>query len=585
MEKTIIINIGNTIIHIEESAYELLKAYLNEVKQHFANHADDLEIVTDIENRIAELLFEQLEEQKNQVVDTANVNFVIAQMGRVQDFDTAEEGEEEPVVNTAYQYQITDKKLYRDMDERVIAGVCAGIAHYLNFEARWIRIAAILSVFIGGSGLLVYALLWIIMPKAKSRIEKMEMKGEPANLQGFQKNLDEELLAVKERLTEVNKHAQPLITKFGNFVGEFFEWLGRFMAGTGKVIFKIIAIFIVVFGVLFLLALIIGTAAFQGFWDASIYEFFPFSIINEGNRGVILFSAFIVCFIPILALVLFSIRVAFSKQAINKTLSFALLIIWLAGAATVGYQAAKISSEFKQHAELTETTELKTLPTYIIDIDRSKYFSKEDSVAYHIDGNQRNKIVIDDFEDGPFVSPNNVRINIIKSETGVTRLVQKFESQGKTFQSALQNAQNISYTYTAKESSLIFNPRFQLRKGSIWRNQEVWINLEIPVGTKVIIKEDSYRYINNYGTWDCADKENDSNDYSTWVMTEDGLRCVAQLKEEAVKKQKLEQELSDLKVLQKQKSVDSVYQDSVSNRIREVKQELGINIEENQDNQ
>ncbi|GAA3968058.1 PspC domain-containing protein [Pedobacter ginsengiterrae] len=585
MEKTIIINIGNTIIHIEESAYELLKAYLNEVKQHFANHADDLEIVTDIENRIAELLFEQLEEQKKQVVDTANVNFVIAQMGRVQDFDMAEEGEEEPVVNTAYQYQITDKKLYRDMDERVIAGVCAGIAHYLNFEARWIRIAAILSVFIGGSGLLVYALLWIIMPKAKSRIEKMEMKGEPANLQGFQKNLDEELLAVKERLTEVNKHAQPLITKFGNFVGEFFEWLGRFMAGTGKVIFKIIAIFIVIFGVLFLLALIIGTAAFQGFWDASIYEFFPFSIINEGNRGVILFSAFIVCFIPILALVLFSIRVAFSKQAINKTLSFALLIIWLAGAATVGYQAAKISSEFKQHAELTETTELKTLPTYIIDIDRSKYFSKEDSVAYHIDGNQRNKIVIDDFEDGPFVSPNNVRINIIKSETGVTRLVQKFESQGKTFQSALQNAQNISYTYTAKESSLIFNPRFQLRKGSIWRNQEVWINLEIPVGTKVIIKEDSYRYINNYGTWDCADKENDSNDYSTWIMTEDGLRCVAQLKEEAVKKQKLEQELSDLKVLQKQKPVDSVYQDSVSNRIREVKQELGINIEENQDNQ
>jgi len=585
MEKTIIINIGNTIIHIEESAYELLKAYLNEVKQHFANHADDLEIVTDIENRIAELLFEQLEEQKKQVVDTANVNLVIAQMGRVQDFDMAEEGEEEPVVNTAYQYQITDKKLYRDMDERVIAGVCAGIAHYLNFEARWIRIAAILSVFIGGSGLLVYALLWIIMPKAKSRIEKMEMKGEPANLQGFQKNLDEELLAVKERLTEVNKHAQPLITKFGNFVGEFFEWLGRFMAGTGKVIFKIIAIFIVIFGVLFLLALIIGTAAFQGFWDASIYEFFPFSIINEGNRGVILFSAFIVCFIPILALVLFSIRVAFSKQAINKTLSFALLIIWLAGAATVGYQAAKISSEFKQHAELTETTELKTLPTYIIDIDRSKYFSKEDSVAYHIDGNQRNKIVIDDFEDGPFVSPNNVRINIIKSETGVTRLVQKFESQGKTFQSALQNAQNISYTYTAKESSLIFNPRFQLRKGSIWRNQEVWINLEIPVGTKVIIKEDSYRYINNYGTWDCADKENDSNDYSTWIMTEDGLRCVAQLKEEAVKKQKLEQELSDLKVLQKQKPVDSVYQDSVSNRIREVKQELGINIEENQDNQ
>ncbi|GGI22361.1 PspC domain-containing protein [Pedobacter mendelii] len=582
MEKTIIINIGNTIIHIEESAYELLKAYLNEVKQYFANHADDLEIVTDIENRIAELLTEQLEEQKKQVVDTANVNSVIGQMGRVQDFDNAEaDTEEEPIINTTYQAQPADKKLYRDMDERVIAGVCAGVAHYLDFEVKWIRLAMVLMVFLGGTGILVYALLWIIMPKAKSRIEKMEMKGEPANLQGFQRNLDEELQMVRERLSEANKHAQPVFSQFGNFIGEFFEWLGRFISGTGKVIFKIIAIFIVIFGVLFLLTLIIGTAAFQGFWDASIYEYFPFSIINEGNRGLIILSAFIVCFIPILALVLFSIRVAFSKQAINKTLSFALLIIWLAGVATVGYQAAKISSEFKQHAELTQTNELKTLPTYIIDIDKSKYFSKEDSIAYHIDANQKNQIVVDDFEDGPFVSPNNIRININKSETGVTRLTQKFESQGKTFQSALQNAQNISYTYISKDASLIFNPRFQLRKGTIWRNQEVWINLEIPVGTKLIIKQDSYRYVNNYGTWDCEDKENDSNDYSTWIMTDDGLKCIAQLKEEAVKKQKLEEELYDLKTLQKKKNVDSVYQDSVSNRIKEVKDELGINTEEN----
>jgi len=585
MEKTIIINIGNTIIHIEEGAYELLKVYLNEVKQYFANHADDLEIVTDIENRIAELLTEQLEEQKKQVVDAANVNSVIGQMGRVQDFDNAEAGaEEEPVINTTYQGQPADKKLYRDMDERVIAGVCAGVAHYLDFDAKWIRLAAILTVFLGGTGILVYALLWIIMPKAKSRIEKMEMKGEPANLLGFQKNLDEELQAVRERLSEANKHAQPIFAQFGNFIGEFFEWLGRFISGTGKVIFKIIAIVIVIFGVLFLLSLIVGVAAFQGFWDASIYEYFPFSIVNEGNRGVILFSAFIVCFIPVLALVLFSIRVAFSKQAINKTLSFALLIIWLAGVATLGYQAAKISSEFKQHAELTQTTELKTLPTYIIDIDKSKYFSKEDSIAYHINANQKNQIVVDDFEDGPFVSPNNIRININKSENGATRIIQKFESQGKTFQDALQNAQNISYNYILKDATLTFNPRFQLRKGTIWRNQEVWINLEVPVGTKLIIKHDSYRYLNNYGTWDCDDIENDSNNYSTWVMTEDGLKCIAQLKEEAVKKQKLEQELSDLKILQKKKDVDSVYQDSVSNRIKEVKEALGIDTEEENNN-
>lgn len=576
MEKTIIINIGNTIIHIEESAYELLKAYLNEVKQYFANHADDLEIVTDIENRIAELLTEQLEEQKKQVVDSANVNSVIAQMGKVQDFDTVEEGEEAPVINNNYQYQYTEKKLYRDMDDRVVAGVCAGIAHYVNADPKWIRLATLLISIAGGFGLLVYAILWIIMPKAKSRIERMEMKGEPANLQGFQKNLDEELQAVKERLGEVNKHAQPIFARLGNFIGEFFEWLGRFISGTGKIIFKVIAGFIVVFGVLFLITLIIGTAAFQGFWDASIYEYFPFSIINEGNRGAILFGAFIVCFVPVLALVLFSIRVAFNKQAINKTLSFALLIIWLAGVAITGYQAAKISSEFKQHAELTQTTDLKAYPVYTINIDKSKYFSKEDSVAYHIDANNRHQIVIDDFEDGPFVAMNHIRIDINKSETGVTRLIQKYESQGKTFQSALQNAQNISYNYKLKDAELIFSPRFQLREGTIWRNQEVRLNLEIPVGTKLILKQDAYRYVNNYWTWECNDSENDHNDSSVWIMTDDGLKCMAKLKEEALKKEKLEQELRDLDHLRQDKTNDTLYQDSVLNRIKEVKEELGI---------
>ncbi|WP_421946117.1 PspC domain-containing protein [Pedobacter sp.] len=583
MEKTIIINIGNTIIHIEESAYELLKAYLNEVKQHFSNHADDLEIVTDIENRIAELLTEQMEEQKKQVVDAANVDFVISQMGRVQDFDAVEEGEEEPVINTSFQPQSADKKLYRDMDDRVIAGVCAGIAHYLNFDARWIRIATFLLAFLGGSGILVYVILWLIMPKAKSRIEKMEMKGEPANLQGFQRNLDEELQSVRERLAEANKHAQPLFTRFGMFVGEFFEWLGRFISGTGKVIFKVIAGFIIVFGAGLLLALIVSTAAFMGFLDSSVYDLFPFSIVSESYRGVILFWAFITLFVPVLALVLFSIRVAFNRQAINKTLSFALLIIWLAGVAGTGYYVAKISSEFKEHAELTQSLDLKSFDTYVIDIDKSKFFSKEDSATYHIDGNDKNRIVVDDFEDHPFRTPNFVRITIEKSE-GAASLSQTYESQGKTFQLALQNAQSINYNFQQRDERLIFNPRFQLNKGTTWRNQEVWVKLRIPVGTKIILKQDAYRYINNYGAWECEDTEKDNNDYSTWVMTEDGLRCVAQLKEEAVKKQKLKEELTDLELLQKSKTTDTIYQDSVSNRIREVKGELGIATEENTGN-
>ncbi|RZL52892.1 MAG: PspC domain-containing protein, partial [Pedobacter sp.] len=478
-----------------------------------------------------------------------------------------EEGEEQPVINASFQQQATDKKLYRDMDERVIAGVCAGIAHYLNFDAKWIRLAMILLAFVGGSGILVYVILWIIMPKATSRIEKMEMRGEPANLQGFQRNLDEELQSVKERLAEANKHAQPIFTRFGMFIGEFFEWLGRFISGSGKLIFKIIAGCIIVFGAGLLLALIVCTAAFMGFLDSSVYDLFPFSIVSESYRGVILFWAFITLFIPLLALVLFSIRVAFNRQAINKTLSFALLIIWLAGVAGTGYYVAKISSEFKEHAELTQSTDLKSFATYTIDIDKSKYFSKEDSAAYRIDDSNKNQIVVDDYGDHPFRMPSSVRISIEKSE-GPASITQTYESQGKTFQVALQNARSINYNFTQRDDKLIFNPRFQLVKGTTWRNQEVWIKLKIPVGTKLILKHDSYRYINNYGAWDCEDKENDNDDFSTWVMTEDGLRCIAQLKEEALNKKKLNNELLDLEQLRKDRNTDTVYQDSITNRIR-----------------
>ena len=191
---------------------------------------------------------------------------------------------------------------------------------------------------------------------------------------------------------------------------------------------------------------------------------------------------------------------------------------------------------FSKRNHLCITTSFKTWPTYITDMDKSKFFSKEDSIENHIYANQKNQIVVDDFNDGPFTSANNIRININKSETGVARLTQKLESQGKTFPNALQNAQNINYSYQLKDSALIFSPRFQLKKGTIWRNQEVRLYLEVPVGTRLIIKDESYRYIDNYWTWNCDDKENDHNGYSTWIMTDDGLKCKYELGHQEEKK-------------------------------------------------
>ena len=81
MKKTLIINIGNSIIHIEEDAYEILTTYLNEIKMHFTKNADDFEIVTDIENRIAEMFAEILAAGQKQVIELADVEGVMGVIG------------------------------------------------------------------------------------------------------------------------------------------------------------------------------------------------------------------------------------------------------------------------------------------------------------------------------------------------------------------------------------------------------------------------------------------------------------------------------------------------------------------------
>ncbi|MFA6275860.1 MAG: PspC domain-containing protein [Pedobacter sp.] len=531
MKKTLIINIGNSIIHIEEDAYEILTTYLNEIKQHFAKNADDFEIVTDIENRIAEMFSEILQAGQKQVIELADVQSVIAQMGRVQDFQTEDE-EEAPQTNTYNNYTGSKKlhrKLYRDTDEGVIAGVCAGLGHYLNIETRWVRLIAFLSIFLGGSGILAYLILWFAMPRAVSRSEKMSMKGEATNLYGYQRSFEEELAAFKENMKSANAHLGPMVKRSGNFITEMIEVLGRFLNGTGKVIMKIIAGSFIICGFGLMISLIICLAAFLGFWDSNAYDYFPLSIINQGFRSEIVLGAFVTLFIPVLALVLFAIRVAFNRMAIHKTLSFALLIIWLIGVSSTVYYVAKISSEFQEHAELVQTTELKTYPTYVIDVDKSMVLSKDDSVAYRISEMDFGKrIIVDDSDDHPFRVPRNVRIEIVKSDNDKTTMVQTYESQGKTFQVALQNAQNINYKYTQTDSLLTLSPRLDLKRESIWRNQEVNITLKVPVGTHLFLNDNIYNYLQFY-YYSCNTDDQKDSEYREWVMTEEGLKCKSEL--------------------------------------------------------
>lgn len=126
MNKTIIININGIVFHIEEDAYEVLRSYMSEVKRHFSYSPDSEEIVTDIENRLAEMFNESLAVDQKQVIVLADVQFVTGTMGNVNEFDIDDEDEDEDRMSRS------GRKLFRDADENILGGVCAGMGTVMS---------------------------------------------------------------------------------------------------------------------------------------------------------------------------------------------------------------------------------------------------------------------------------------------------------------------------------------------------------------------------------------------------------------------------------------------------------------------
>src|SRR3546814_14037062 len=125
MNRTIIININGSVVHIEEDAYDMLRSYMIEVKKHFGNTADSHEIVGDIENRIAEMFNDRIVQGKKEVITMQDVNDVTAQMGRVSDFETeGQEADSSYTADEAYDFapNSRERKLMRDPADKVFGG-------------------------------------------------------------------------------------------------------------------------------------------------------------------------------------------------------------------------------------------------------------------------------------------------------------------------------------------------------------------------------------------------------------------------------------------------------------------------------
>ncbi len=220
MKKTLTVNISGIVFHIDEDAYNVLNDYLQSIKQHFAKTEGKEEIVSDIETRIAEMLKETITNGK-QVITIEDIDKVIEVIGRPEEF--GEPGEENGSYDKTYGARAT-KRLYRDTDNAILAGVCSGLGAYFQTDPLWFRLAfVILSIPGVGTPILVYLVLWVLVPEARTAAEKLQMKGEKVNISNIEKSIREEIGKLKNKINEFAQGARHTYKKKEQITGLIFK--------------------------------------------------------------------------------------------------------------------------------------------------------------------------------------------------------------------------------------------------------------------------------------------------------------------------------------------------------------------------
>lgn len=518
MNKTIIININSIVFHIEEDAYETLRSYMIEIKRHFSQSADSGEILLDIENRVAEMFTERIQQGKKEVISAQDVENVIAQMGRVSDFEEVDDISEDTYSkeqNEETSRLIYEKKLMRNGDDKVFGGVCSGLGYYFGLQTKWVRILFVLFFLFGGSGVLLYIVLWIVMPIATSRADRMAMRGEEPNLQNFKKNYEEELEHYKDDFSSEHEHGQ--VSKgapsTANGIATIFSMIG-------KVIAFLLLIFcgMTIFGMLVVL-IGFGSAIFG---VQSEMAFPGLDVLPQAQGLIALCAGVLAITIPFLALFILLVRILFKTKPINNYLSLSLWAGWIASVIVVLFFVFLGAREFKEDSTIKIVKPLSKQEVY--------YFSEKDTRVIEAsaldNGQKKYKIEVEGEELSSYLKSDiNIRFEYL-NEGEAPYIQYNYYAKGKTYQAATKRASDINYIAIQDKGKIIFDSHFSLGKSNQYRDQSVTAVVYLPIGAKVMIDESIGYKVGGLDYYECQNSYAAEKVKRTeWLMTKAGLSC------------------------------------------------------------
>jgi phage shock protein PspC (stress-responsive transcriptional regulator) len=583
MKQVININFQGRVVPIEVTAFEILKAYTESLNRYFSNEEGKEEIINDIESRIGELFQERLKEGSTCITDE-DVNAIIKSMGRPEDFETeetnatasekkseqqSEQSSSSTSSSSAFSTAGMPKRLYRDENDKVIGGVCSGLANYFGIDVvvmriifvvlavsfgvglipyliLWVAVPSTASAEIGGvrkklyrdsdnkivagvcsgignyfginawiprvlfllpflsffsrwnhwgdfdfqnflrigfspGSLIIYIILWLVIPEAFTTAEKLEMKGEKVDMNSIKNSVMEEMKGVQQRAEKFSKEAKNFAQDKGkNFSSEVTGVARRGGRSLGDVIALLIKIF--VYFILGCVGFAVVVALFA--FGIAALGLFPMKdfVLNEGWQSVFAWGTLVFFIaVPIIGIITWIIRRLAKIKSNRKTMRLTFVGLWFLGLICFVSLITSVARDFRYSNKLNEEEVALVNPA----TNKLEITSTSPDVKYY-----RNKwFRLEPFEgledDTAYVK--NVRVHIIKSPNDSFRVTMLKMACGPDKSTANRLAGLMEFNAIQRDSLLVIDKGIAINRSDKFRNQRIILTVYVPVGKQIRI--------------------------------------------------------------------------------------------------
>ena len=397
------------------------------------------------------------------------------------------------------------KKFYRDPDRKVVGGVAGGVASYFGVDIGVVRFLWVLSVFLFGTGFLIYIVLWIISPSANTLTEKMEMQGEPITLTNIETNIKRGLNLEESPATGESGLTKLLLFPF-RAIAVVISGLGKLLKGIGPVLRALIGAVLVVVAAVVLFGLLVGGSVGVSMRDMLPFSDIPPLLLLHEAPSTLLFSLALLVGIPFVVILLLGLTLIANRRVASGTVWLTLLGLWIVGTIGVATTGTMYQRNFARRGEVQQTDRYAVNGTPLLD----EYDNDEDN-GFNWD----------------------VRLMIEGYVGDSVQVEREITARGRSTEDARRNAMNLSYRIVQKDSVLIFDEEPTLNADGKFRDQEVRLRLLMPYDREFIMTRNFfYRKLSNWEVRDQyreLDRAGDREDWTKlrWAIKRDsGLVCL-----------------------------------------------------------